>query len=245
MEENKYNILSYDSLPSTQTYLMSLNLDELPQWTVLIAKEQTNGRGQNRNVWEAENNKNLTFSILLKPIFIKIYNQFLITQILSLGIFDFLSQYLRDVSIKWPNDIYVRKNKIAGILVNNKLQGEDLSFSICGIGLNVNQIFFANAPNPSSMKLELGRYFDIELLFFELLGCIYNRYDDLRQNKVLDYKKEYMSKLLYNGLWAKYEYDGELIDAKIIDVNQYGHLILINKDENKFSADLKQIKFCL
>lgn len=244
MSENKYNILWHESLASTQTYLMDLDLSKLAEWTVIIAKNQTSGRGQNKNVWETEDCKNLCFSILLKPCFINIADQFILTQILSLGIYDFLSKYIQDVFIKWPNDIYVKKNKIAGILVNNKLQGEEFSFSICGIGLNVNQTSFFNAPNPTSMKIELGYDSSIEVLLCDLLDCIYNRYDRLKDSKVFDYKDDYMSKLLYNNKWAKYEYEGSLLDAKILDVNQYGHLILTKKDKTRFLADLKQLKFC-
>ncbi len=138
----------------------------------------------------------------------------------------------------------MKKNKIAGILVNNKLQGEEFSFSICGIGLNVNQTCFLNAPNPTSMKIELGDDFDIEAVLVDLLDCIYCRYNRLKSEKVINYKQEYMSKLLYYNEWAKYEYEGILLDAKILDVNQYGHLILLKKDETRILADLKQLKFC-
>lgn len=244
MSKNKYYILSYESLASTQSSLMEEDLSKLPEWTIIFAKDQTSGRGQNRNIWETENGKNLTFSILLKPSFINIADQFLVTQIISLGIYDFLSKYIKDVYIKWPNDIYVKKNKIAGILVNNKLMGEDFSFSICGIGLNVNQVSFQNAPNPTSIKMELGYDFDIEDVLFELLECIYNRYIRLKDNKSSNYKKEYLSKLLYYSEWAQYKYEGILIKAKIVDVNQFGHLILIKKDETRIFADLKQLKFC-
>lgn len=244
MSKNNYNILSYESLSSTQTYLIGKDLSELPEWTVLIAKNQTNGRGQSKNVWESEDGENLTFSILLKPFFINIANQFLITQVLSLGIYDFLSKHIQDVFIKWPNDIYVKKNKIGGILVNNKLQGEDFTFSICGIGLNVNQTSFSYSPNPTSMKIELGLNANLEVLLVELLNCIYYRYEILKSKKVSDYKDEYMSRLLYYNVWGRYEYEGFLVEAKILDVNQYGHLILMKRDETWIEADLKQLKFC-
>lgn len=94
------------------------------------------------------------------------------------------------------------------------------------------------------MKIELGYDSSIEVLLCDLLDCIYNRYDRLKDSKVFDYKEDYMSKLLYNNKWAKYEYEGSLLDAKILDVNQYGHLILTKKDKTRFLADLKQLKFC-
>lgn len=243
MNKNKYNIKWFDSLDSTQTYLKGLDLNFLPEWSIVATKNQINGKGQFENKWESEYGKDLTFSILLKPTFLSIVNQFLITQVLSLGIYDLLSKYINDVSIKWPNDIYVKKNKICGILVQNIIIGSEYSCAICGIGLNVNNTVFHFAPNPTSMKLETGKEFPIEEILFELLDCIKYRYDNLRNNLVSDYKREYLEKLLYYNSWAKYSYNLEDIEAKILDVNLYGHLILMKRDKKKIIAELKELKF--
>lgn len=243
MNKNKYNIKWFDSLDSTQTYLKGLDLNFLPEWSIVATRNQVNGKGQFENKWESEDGKDLTFSILLKPTFLSIVNQFLITQVLSLGIYDLLSKYINDVSIKWPNDIYVKKNKICGILVQNIIVGSEYSCAICGIGLNVNHTVFHFAPNPTSMKLETGKEFPIEEILFELLDCIKLRYDNLRNNLVSDYKREYLEKLLYYNSWAKYSYNLEDIEAKILDVNLYGHLILMKRDKKKIIAELKELKF--
>lgn len=242
-DRKKYNILKFSSLDSTQTYLMSSDLSILPEWTVVIAHEQKKGRGQINNFWETEKGKNLTMSILLKPNFINISNQFLITQVLSLGIYDYLKKYIQDVSIKWPNDIYIGKKKICGILVNNKLQGEEFSYSICGIGLNVNQTTFSLAPNPTSIKIELGEDFDLLNLIYELLDYIFYRYNRLKIDTDIDYKKEYLSRLLNFNIWAKYLYEDKSVEAKIVDVNEYGYLKLLKRDKTIIEAELKKLKF--
>lgn len=95
-----FNIFWFDSLHSTQDYLKKSNFCSLPEWTVVVTKEQKKGKGQGQNVWEAQKGENLTFSLLLYPKFLQARDQFLITQILSLGIYDFLSKYLSDVFIK-------------------------------------------------------------------------------------------------------------------------------------------------
>ena len=218
--------------------------DSLPKWTVFVAKEQIKGKGQGQNVWESEKDKNLTFSILLYPNFLQARDQFLITQILSLGIYDFLSHYLSNVFIKWPNDIYVGKNKICGILVQNQIIGMEYSTAFCGIGLNVNQTEFSFAPNPTSLKLELDRSFDLDILLEEVLDCIRIRYEQLENNLIADYKKEYMEKLLFYKVWSKYLYcDNEIMEAKIKDVDNFGRLILENRGGKEIIADLKQLKF--
>ena len=243
MNKNIYNINWFESLDSTQTYLKSLDLDFLPEWSIVATENQTNGRGQSDNKWESDNRKDITLSILLKPTFLPIADQFLITQVLSLGIFDFLSKYLNNVFIKWPNDIYIKKNKICGMLVQNMVIGAEYSCAICGIGLNVNHTVFHFAPNPTSMKLETGQEFLIENILFELLDCVKFRYDALKLHQVSDYKKEYLEKLLYYNAWAKYSYNTEDIDARIVDVNEFGHLVLMKKGEKSVTAELKELKF--
>ncbi|MDD3667200.1 Bifunctional ligase/repressor BirA [bioreactor metagenome] len=239
-----YNIHWFESLHSTQDYLKNSFDDSLPKWTVFVAKEQIKGKGQGQNVWESEKDKNLTFSILLYPNFLQARDQFLITQILSLGIYDFLSHYLSNVFIKWPNDIYVGKNKICGILVQNQIIGMEYSTAFCGIGLNVNQTEFSFAPNPTSLKLELDRSFDLDILLEEVLDCIRIRYEQLENNLIADYKKEYMEKLLFYKVWSKYLYcDNEIMEAKIKDVDNFGRLILENRGGKEIIADLKQLKF--
>ena len=239
-----YNIHWFESLHSTQDYLKNSFDDSLPKWTVFVAKEQIKGKGQGQNVWESEKDKNLTFSILLYPNFLQARDQFLITQILSLGIYDFLSHYLSNVFIKWPNDIYVGKNKICGILVQNQIIGMEYSTAFCGIGLNVNQTEFSFAPNPTSLKLELDRSFDLDILLEEVLDCIRIRYEQLENNLIADYKKEYMEKLLLYKVWSKYLYcDNEIMEAKIKDVDNFGRLILENRGGKEIIADLKQLKF--
>ena len=239
-----YNIHWFESLHSTQDYLKNSFDDSLPKWTVFVAKEQIKSKGQGQNVWESEKDKNLTFSILLYPNFLQARDQFLITQILSLGIYDFLSHYLSNVFIKWPNDIYVGKNKICGILVQNQIIGMEYSTAFCGIGLNVNQTEFSFAPNPTSLKLELDRSFDLDILLEEVLDCIRIRYEQLENNLIADYKKEYMEKLLFYKVWSKYLYcDNEIMEAKIKDVDNFGRLILENRGGKEIIADLKQLKF--
>jgi BirA family biotin operon repressor/biotin-[acetyl-CoA-carboxylase] ligase len=94
----------------------------------------------------------LLFSVLIHPQNVPAARQFHISMAVSLAICEALEQYIGDVSIKWPNDIYWRNGKIAGILIENTLQGTVIKDSIIGVGLNVNQREFrSDAPNPVSL----------------------------------------------------------------------------------------------
>lgn len=239
-----YNIHWFDSLPSTQDLLKKSFENSLSEWTIIATKEQTKGRGQGQNIWESEKDMNLTFSFLLYPNFLKARDQFIVTQILSLGIYDFISRYLSNVFIKWPNDIYVGNNKICGILVQNQIIGIEYSNAFCGIGINVNQTKYSFAPNPTSLKLELNQSFDLDTLLLEVLDCIRFRYEQLENNFITTYKEEYIEKLLFYNVSRKYLYcDAEIIEAKIKDVDDFGRLILENTVGEVIIADLKQLKF--
>src|SRR5580698_3487655 len=123
-----------DKVNSTNSFAIEL-IKESPQHEgcVIWAKEQLAGRGQRGAAWVSEPNANLTFSIILKPQFLPITEQFQLTKAVALGIAGFVSHCLEDyvhVKIKWPNDIYVKNCKIAGILIENILEQSTLKYSV-------------------------------------------------------------------------------------------------------------------
>ena len=241
----EFSIITIDRLESTQSYLIELsNKSELQEGVVVNALSQFKGVGQFDNKWESEDGKNLTFSLLLKPCFLNPCNQFLLTQVLSLAISDFLLEYIdKNVYIKWPNDIYVGRNKICGILVKNQLLGSVFENSFCGIGLNVNQEKFPPLPNPTSLIIETGKEFDLENVLQQVLKHIDFRYTQLKQGKIELLQQDYMKRLLYNGVFARYIYKGREIEARIFDVNDFGHLLLEERGGNTICCELKEISF--
>ena len=147
---------------STNRYLISMceeKQDKLDPFTVVMSDYQTAGKGQRGNSWESEAGANLTFSFVVYPSFIAAKRQFIISQIVSLGIVNALKNYEKEgFSIKWPNDIYYHDKKICGMLIEVYLDGMDLGRCVCGIGLNVNQdTFHSDAPNPVSLCKIIGR----------------------------------------------------------------------------------------
>lgn len=131
---------------------------EASDFTVWAAEFQTAGRGQRGNSWESAKGENLTFSILFKPENFLSIRQFELSQVVALGVVDYLAAKGIEAKIKWPNDIYVEDRKICGILIENVLSGATLSVCIAGIGVNLNQtVFRSDAPNPTSLLLEMQR----------------------------------------------------------------------------------------
>ncbi len=161
----KHDIIWLESVDSTNDEAKR-HISDIDNLSVLSALEQTAGRGQRGNSWTSAPGENLMFSIvlkyscdpiapghgLLKPLHAR--DQFVLNEIASLSVVDFLSRHGISAMIKWPNDIYVGSKKICGILIENSLRGTYVSSSIIGIGLNINQRNFnVNLPNPTSMLL--------------------------------------------------------------------------------------------
>lgn len=163
-------VIELQTATSTNSYLAAI-APSSPHGTVVRAIEQTAGRGQRGNSWEANPGENITVSMLLRPAGILPAHQFVISQAVSVAIVKMLRRYLpsEDVSVKWPNDIYVGDRKICGILIENTLAGSRIEYSIIGIGLNVNQeIFFSDAPNPCSLTNFTGLKYDVARMTHEM-----------------------------------------------------------------------------
>ena len=100
---------------STNNYANSqIREKELVEGTVFLAYEQTSGRGQIKNSWESSPGENLVFSIVLYPAFLEIRRQFMLSKVVTLGIYKAIHKYVDDLKIKWPNDIYSGNQKLGG-----------------------------------------------------------------------------------------------------------------------------------
>ena len=241
-------IEKFDTLPSTNQYCELLNLDETEEFTVIVARTQTAGIGQRGNHWEAEPGKNLTFSLVLKPKWLPIADQYQLTKAVSLGITDYLMPLIAEghgrVRIKWPNDIYVDDKKICGILITHRIAGGQIAASVVGIGLNVNQIDFPSwVPNPTSLSLLTGEEWPLDKTLEKMLDFIAYRYNELRNNTIGTLDEPYLNMLLNRGKEAQYGYQGQTISATLLDVNRYGHLQLVTDKGEILSCQLKEIQF--
>ena len=149
---------------------------------IILAQRQTAGRGQRGHTWESREGENLTFSLVLEPLFLPPSEQFLISECVALGVCDALLHYGIEAQIKWTNDIYIGDRKLAGILIEHKLQGSALARTVAGIGLNVNQKAFSDdLPNPISMAQATGREFDREEVLQTVATSLMARYEQLRE----------------------------------------------------------------
>jgi BirA family biotin operon repressor/biotin-[acetyl-CoA-carboxylase] ligase len=210
--------------------------------TTIVTDNQTQGRGQRGNEWFSEPAKNLTFSLILRPVFLRPIDQFNLTMAVSLALRDFLTQYINSpVKIKWPNDMQIRDKKVSGILIENSLAGDAIQYSIVGIGLNVNQETFS-LPAASSMKIITGIDFSLADLLCSLLEFLEQRYLQLRSGKTLELRNDYLKSLYGIGEPRNFaDAEGEW-QGTIEGVTQHGKLLILKQGFIK-SYDMKEIHF--
>lgn len=181
------NVVRFDTLDSTNSEALRV---DYPEGTAVVAECQTEGRGQRGNVWDSEKSKNLTFSLVHYPN-IPLEDSFQISMAAALAVADSLRSFGIFPKIKWPNDIYVGEEKIAGILIENSLTGSSvIRKSVIGIGLNVGQREFPSGiPNPTSMALcgvEVSADRVLETFSFpfsEPVSSLYSRYTEMMWRK--------------------------------------------------------------
>lgn len=235
-------IIRKDEIASTNNYALELIKTQNPsEGTVVLTLNQTKGRGQRTNTWESENGKNLTISIIFRPEFLPIPLQFHISMVISLGVYDYLQQYTKDVQIKWPNDIYVKDKKIAGILIEHSIMGPALSTSVCGIGLNINQTnFISDAPNPISLSQITGEKYDLDRELEDLLSCIEQRYLQVQHGK--DVTNTYLDTLYWMNEEHQFEDEQGLFTGTIIGITEYGQLRIVSQGEERI-YNFKEVSF--
>ena len=233
---------------STNSYLRELIMreKEQPEGTVVITDYQTAGRGQKGNSWESERGKNLTFSILLHPNHIPPGKQFILSQLISIAIVGVLKKYDRHFTIKWPNDIYWKEKKIAGMLIEVDLTGSSLSNAIIGIGININQRHFkSDAPNPVSLTQITGKEHNLSELLEKILDSIVDEYNKYTPDNEEEIKQKYMALLFRNKGVYPYLYGEEIFNASIEGIEPNGQLILKKENGSIHTFAFKEISFVI
>ena len=241
-------IVHFDEINSTNVYLHDkmAGKNDISDM-VVVAAHQTAGRGMDKNRWESEASKNLLFSIALNVNFLEAQNQFKISQAVSVAIVEALSQYIdnQQLYIKWPNDIYFGDKKLAGMLIQNTVEGRMMGLTIIGVGLNINQIEFSkDIPNPISLKMISGKDYDLGNLLNLLITSIKNNVESLRfEDNQLKINEKYISKSYRYHQWADYMYKNKVKSMIINGFDCYGRLILEDQSGEEIICDVKELQF--
>jgi BirA family biotin operon repressor/biotin-[acetyl-CoA-carboxylase] ligase len=223
---------------------------QLPDGFAWITGHQTDGKGQRGNKWVDQPNENLLVSYLLRPTMQPAANQFYLSKALSIGLLEGIQKWARNtlmdelpLKIKWPNDLYLEEQKLAGILIENNFLSGQWNFSIAGIGININQTEFANLRASSLKKwTHSPMQIDIREIFNSISAEIENYYEIFTSNQFDLLDQIYHLHLFQHQKLAQYEDETGVFLGKIIQVNPNGHLVLEKSNEIKV-YDLKELSF--
>jgi BirA family biotin operon repressor/biotin-[acetyl-CoA-carboxylase] ligase len=231
-----WNIVHIDETDSTNRWLREHGGEDD---MVVVTDYQTAGRGCGTNTWESERGTNLLFSVLIHPAEVPANRQFHISMAISIAICEALGEYIGDLSIKWPNDIYWQGGKICGILIEHTLQGQHIKDSIVGVGLNVNQrAFHSPAPNPVSLWQITEQETDREQLLHDIL----NRFGRLLGQ---DIRTQYLSMLYRRKGYHPYVDQKGTFMAELVDVEDDGHLLLHDDAGHERRYAFKEVQFII
>ena len=234
-----FKVIHIDETDSTNRWLRSFVSKNIS--LVVVAEYQTAGKGCGTNSWESERGKNLTFSMLIHPEAIPANEQFRITEMTSVAMCETLKRYgCQEVSIKWPNDIYVGDRKICGILIENRLQGSMIKDCIIGIGLNVNQrVFKSDAPNPVSLYQLMVHETVLEVL----LKAFLDAFDAASHSKTTCFA--YREMLFRKGKDSLYKDKATCFTARLTDVLPDGRLLLVDQEGRERLYAFKEVQFII
>jgi BirA family biotin operon repressor/biotin-[acetyl-CoA-carboxylase] ligase len=213
-----------------------------PEGTVVITDNQTKGRGQRGNTWQTDVGKNFTFSLILKPTFLAIQDQFYLNIFTSLAIVDYLKTHAsKALQVKWPNDIMADGKKICGILIENQIRGTSFEQTIVGIGLNVNQKTFSMS-TPTSLAILTEKEYNLFTELEILLKKIEIRYLQLREGKLSLLKEDYLRAMYWSGEKHTFSDHQEIFEGTIEGIDHSGKLMLNVRGSSRSFA-MKEISY--
>lgn len=254
----RYRMVELDEVDSTNNVLRHLNTPNDCRMTLVTAEYQTAGRGADSNRWESAKGENLLLSLRVVPSNLPVRSMFALSETTALAIADTLNTFLpvndqcpmaNAFMVKWPNDIYYSDNKVAGILIENDLQGALVQRSIIGIGININQrCFLSDAPNPRSLSDIVGHDVERRFVLDQFMDRFTHYFDQIETGKqdALDALHERYIKHLYRrGEEHSYSDKDGTFHAILIDVEPTGHLILQDTKGHRRRYAFKEVKFGL
>lgn len=241
-------LIKLDAIDSTNDFLKSLaSQDELDNFTVVTAENQTKGKGQMGSKWQSESGKNLIMSALVKDFLYDNKQFFDLSIIVSLAVIDALKSLdIPKLCIKWPNDIMSYNKKVGGILIENTIKSDGRIVSVVGIGLNVNQTNFDHLPHASSLAVICKTQFDKNALPFLIVEKIQEKIQSWETNSAV-FWNEYFNSLFRKGIPMPFknlnpQSSGQNFMGIIQGVSSVGKIQILLEDDSVSEFDIKEVQ---
>lgn len=241
-------IINLDSVDSTNNFLKSRIHDYSDRDVMVIANEQTAGRGNGLNSWHSEKGENLTFSMLIHPITVTPTDSFILSQAMALALSDALTTWIPEtrIKVKWPNDIYIVPDckKLSGTLIETTMSAGKLQTAIIGVGINVNETLFPKElPNPISIAQVIGHSLDVDDVAHTIIKTFSKYYLMVENGQYNEIRKIYHSRLYLLNQEATFADKSHTFNATIKGVSPNGLLTMIDSEGKWRNYEFKEIKF--
>lgn len=237
-------IIKLDAIDSTNDYLKQLSREStVENYTIVMAEEQTKGRGQMGAKWVSEKGKNLTMSILVKDLVLDRKNIFDLNVAVALSILQVLKNLnIPNISIKWPNDIMSDSKKVAGILIENSFKSDRMFNAVIGIGLNLNQTDFKDLPQATSLTNVTGENYNLEEIAVLLRKSLEEYLQVLTKSSAMLWDEYHKNLYKINYPLAFEDKDGNRFMGIIRKVKKDGRLEVVLENDSIANFEVKEIK---
>lgn len=196
----------------------------------IFTADQQKGKGQRGKTWEAAKDQSLALSILIKPDFLTVQQQFLLSALIALGTRAWLATQVAtdQFRIKWPNDLYWNHQKIGGILIENIVtSGGEWNWAIVGIGINLNQDQFpSDLPNPVSLFQLNGKKSEPATAAKSLCASLSDFFQSAMNKDEQKILEQYQQFLYGSGELCSFSRAGVSFQAIPLGVTPQGELLL-------------------
>ena len=241
-----FRMIELDEVDSTNNFLRRFGSPGDRRMTLVTTEFQSAGRGAATNKWESARGENLLFSLRVMPTALPIRRMFAISEAAALAVKAALNAFVPGFSVKWPNDVYYGDSKVAGILIENDLQGTQVLRSTIGIGINVNQrCFLSDAPNPRSLADIVGHDVERRFVLEQFMEHFTRLLRRIESGAISALHDEYKSCLYRYGKEHEFADEMGTFCATIVDVEPSGHIILLDKDEHIRRYEFKELKYII
>ena len=226
-------IYYFDEIDSTNTCAKQLGEQGASHGTLIVAEEQSAGRGRRGRTWESPAGSSIYMSILLRPE-IPPVNAPMLTLAMGLSAAEGLQEYTSlDIQIKWPNDIILNRKKLAGILTEMSTEIDCINYVIIGTGINVNmkQLPAELAKKATSLRLETGRIMRRSEIIALIMKKFEKNYQLFMENGDLRrLQEEYNNLLITREKEVRIIESQEEYDAYALGINEKGELLVRESD---------------
>lgn len=216
----------------------------LPEGCVITARYQSAGKGQHGKVWQSDVGMNLLCSFVIPQEMLAIEKQVYVNMAVSMAVWNTVSHFcnMHQVTIKWPNDVYVGNKKVAGILIENILQGDNWKYCIAGIGINVKQESFEQI-NATSISIEINATILVDEVLKKLSGYMNQYVQQVVDTDCAKLHLDYLSQLYKIGEKIMLIADETATPraATLVGVDRLGKIV-VNENGRELSYSHSQVR---